>query len=353
MRAIPALLAVAATLVAREATAEDLRLSWHAPPGCPTERQVRDAALRTVPSEAPREHLDAEVEVERGERWTVTIRTKRAGIAAAERRLDATSCEALADATAVILALALVPSQPDESPPIGAPGSAQGPGEVAGPPSPSTAAAAAADPGAAPVAASAPTPTPIAAAAPAGAAPDAVDRAAPSREPYAHALAAGASLATDGTTLPGPALGVRASVGWTPSRARLELAGAAYADQSKTTGISAAGATFTLLVAGARGCWAIVRDAVELSPCAGADVQIVKAHGYGASANYDASAAWLSATGGALVRVPVTRWLALRGDVDAVVPLSRPTFVVEGDGAVHRPKALGVRAGIGAELLFL
>ncbi len=69
--------------------------------------------------------------------------------------------------------------------------------------------------------------------------------------------------------------------------------------------------------------------------------------------NYDAKGAWMSAAAGALVRLPIASWFALRADADAVVPLSRPRFVVEGDGAVHRPSALGVRAGIGAELLFL
>ena len=79
----------------------------------------------------------------------------------------------------------------------------------------------------------------------------------------------------------------------------------------------------------------------------------MRARGFGAASNYDASAAWMAATGGVLLRLPVTSWLALRADADAIVPLSRPTFVVEGDGAVHRPASLGARGAIGAELLFL
>jgi hypothetical protein len=172
-------------------------------------------------------------------------------------------------------------------------------------------------------------------------------------ESFAHALAASASLHADGTTLPSAALGGRAALAWTPSRLRLEGGGAYFSEQSKTTGTSAAGAAFTLLVADARACWAVARSGVELSPCIGADVEVVQARGFGAAKNYDASAAWVSATGGALLRVPVTSWLALRADAGAVVPLSRPRFVVEGDGAVHRPAPLGVRGGIGAELLFL
>jgi hypothetical protein len=54
-----------------------------------------------------------------------------------------------------------------------------------------------------------------------------------------------------------------------------------------------------------------------------------------------------------LFRIPLASWLALRGDVDALVPLSRPRFVVEGDGAVHKPASLGIRGAIGAEVSFL
>jgi hypothetical protein len=173
------------------------------------------------------------------------------------------------------------------------------------------------------------------------------------RDPYAHAFTASAAFVTDATTLPSPAVGGRAGLAWTPGRARLALAGSYFSSQSKTTDTSSAGAAFTLLAAGARGCWAILRGDVEISPCAGADLQMVSAKGFGATTNYDASAAWISATGGGLVRVPVTSWLALRGEADALVPLSRPRFVVEGDGAVHKPAAIGVFAAIGAELLFL
>ena len=79
----------------------------------------------------------------------------------------------------------------------------------------------------------------------------------------------------------------------------------------------------------------------------------MKAHGFGAASNYDASAAWVAAAGGALVRVPVRSWLSLRADADALVPVTRPRFVVEGDGAVHQPASIGLRAAIGAELHFL
>jgi hypothetical protein len=117
---------------------------------------------------------------------------------------------------------------------------------------------------------------------------------------------------------------------------------------------SETGARFSLTSVGLRGCFAALRrGSVELAPCVGSDVQLVSATGFGADTNYSATAQWLTATGGALTRFELTSWLALRGRAEAFVPLSRPTFIVEGEGAVHRPPTLGAAASVGAELRFL
>lgn len=334
MRAVNVLAALAVALAAPRAWAGELHLSWRAPDGCPSQKQVHDAAVRSAEASSG-EALDADARVEHGDRWSVTIRTTRSGSAAAERRLEAASCGALADATAVILATALIPA--GEAPALA---SADGPASAGAASGPASAAGPAAASASGPAAASAPA--------------SERDRAAAGADgPYAHALAASAALVTDSTTLPSPALGGRAGLAWTPGRARIELAGSYFADQSRTTPASSAGATFSLLTTGGRGCWAIVRGDIELSPCVGGDAQVISARGFGAAQNHDRGAAWFSVTGGALFRVPVASWLALRADADVNVPLSRPRFVVEGDGAVHKPAAFGVRAGIGAELLFL
>ena len=339
---------VASALVAGKAVAgDDLRLSWQAPAGCPQASQVRDAALRAVARERrDGEPLEADARVEHGERWTVVIRTRRAGVAAAERRLDATSCGALADATAVILALALIPEAP--APLATTPPEAQLTAPLPAATTPPAGEATAPSPATTRVA----EPPPLAAVAPVAPRAGGAEHR-PSDRVSTHSIGVSASVATDATTLPAPAVGGRAALAWTPGPARVELGGGYFSDQSKTTGTSPAGASFTLLVAGGRGCWAVARGAIELSPCIGAEVAIVNARGFGAASNYEASAAWVSGAGGALLRVPVAPWLALRADADALVPLARPRFVVEGDGAVHQPGSLGVRGAIGAELLFL
>lgn len=107
----------------------------------------------------------------------------------------------------------------------------------------------------------------------------------------------------------------------------------------------------TSLAAGA--CYTLLEDAVEVAPCAGGSIHWVSAEGFGATANYDASARWVSADGGLLARAPLTSWLALRARADGLVPLGRPTFAVENEGVVHRPPPFGVRAALGVELNFL
>ncbi len=297
----------------RSALAQQLHLSWRAPAECPSEEQVKSAVVRAAAQNRTNESVAADVLVEHtGERWMVSISTKRAGVAAEERHLVANTCEALADATAVILALSLVPPT------------------------------------------DAPFAEPKARAKPFSPADVPADKTDVAQDAYAHLLAVNASLIGDALTLPSPALGGRVGVAWTPNRARIELAGSYFAGQSKTTETTAAGADLTLLTVGARGCWAFLRSAIELSPCIGADLQRIQARGYGAlTSNYDTDVAWFSAAAGALARVPVTRWLALRADADLVVPLSSLQFVVEADGVVHDPTSIGIRGGIGAEVFFL
>ena len=341
MRAISFALALVVMLAARRAAAEDLRLTWKAPAGCPSGERVREAALKSA-GKAGLEPLEADARVEQGERWKVTIRSTRNGTAAEERTVEGASCAAVADATAVILAIAMIPPGKDAA----AAGKAKGAQEEAE----AGATVAARVEAIAATPASAPS---TSASTSASTSTSTRERPAAPARTEKHGFAGNLGAATDGTTMPAAALGGRVGLAWTPGRARVEIVGAFFSAQSKTTATSAAGARFNLLVAGVRGCFALLQGAVELSPCVGVDLQTMSAKGFGATQNYDANGAWMSAAGGGLVRVPLASWFALRADVDAIAPFSRPTFVVEGDGAVHRPSAIGARAGIGAELLVL
>lgn len=323
---------------ARADAAELLRLSWDAPKGCPSGESVRSAAVRNAPASAIA--LEADAVVSHRDRWTVTLKTRRPE-ASGERVLEAASCTALADATAVILALALVP-----------------PGEEAVPPPPVAANATA-------IATATPEPPAVTTTATATANPAPIPpspaedrpRSSPpksaSKNDGPPALAVGGFAATDATTLPAVALGGGGLIAWTPGALRIEALVSAFGGQSRTVGQSTAGARFTMTSVGAGACYTVLKTAIELAPCAGGSMHWVSAEGFGATANYDASARWAAVDAGLLARAPLTSWLALRGRVDGLVPLGRPSFEVENEGVVHKPPPFGIRAALGVELNFL
>jgi hypothetical protein len=289
---------------------------------------VRAATLRNVDARgAKSELLEAEALVEQrpsssgGAPWRVRLATRR-GTSTGEREIEAATCAGLAEATAVVLALALVPQEPE--PDTSAPASDR----------------------ATPAATSAPRPPNH-------------DRVVPRKsvsvkERRAHALALGASVVGDASTLPSPAIGGSATLAWTPGRFRLEADARRWGSQSGSLAGAHAGARFTMTSLGGRACFAAAKtDDFDFSPCAGADANLISALGFGAETNYSPDAAWAAMTGGALGRITLGPWLAIRTRVEAIVPLSRPTFVVENEGNVHRPATFGVAASLGIEALFL
>ena len=376
---------------------EMLRLDWRAPAGCPSAKAVRDAAIRSSGAAAAETSpLDVRADVEHGARWRVTIQTSRDGAASATRSLEAASCSALAEATAAVLGVALIPAhplartEPEPSPTAAAaattPATATAAAAATTPatataaaaattPATGTAAAAATTPATGTAAAAATTPaTPTAAAAaaaPAAPPPPTTSSAplasssaslasSPAEQPVAtggqeaRRFALGIELAGNAGVLPAIAPGARVALAWTPRAFRVEVAGGYFSGQSRTTdGSRAAGARFGLLTVGGRGCWAALRGGFDLGPCAGVDIVHMTAGGFGAPTNFDASGTWAAGALGGLARIPLTRSFALRADLDAIVPFSRPRFVVENDGAVHKPAGVGARAAIGAELNFL
>lgn len=316
-----AVLAVALAFVPSTAHAADerLRLRWTAPPECPSEADVHAAALRGVDPAASGGVLEADavvVATKAGSAWRLELVTRRGG-RTGERAIEASTCQGVADAAAVLLAIALGPSEA---------GSAEVEPRAPEAPPPATPAADA-------------------------------DRSELRRRAAVgrpRALALGIAGALDTATLPVVAVGGALSVGWTPGRARVELETRVLASQSATLEASQAGADFSVLTFGARGCFAVVHGgSLEVSPCAGADVHFGSAAGYGARTNFDASARWTALTGGVLLRAPLASWLAVRARADLAVPLARPDFVVQNEGSVHRPAAAAALVTAGLEANFL
>jgi hypothetical protein len=134
VRSLSFVAAVWLSLAARDASArERFRLSWSAPAGCPTAEDVRAAALRGAEPDVPDRNAAAPAVVDEPEleasarvssrqvgavtQWTVELQTRR-GALTGERTIEASSCAGIAEATAVVLGLALLSGSPASEPEI-------------------------------------------------------------------------------------------------------------------------------------------------------------------------------------------------------------------------------------------
>src|SRR5262245_48356488 len=86
-------------------------LTWQAPAECPDQTYVRGEVEQLLAGGEPRPvHVDARARIERANErdWRVWLTTTRDGITG-ERTVESDSCRSLADATALIVALAIDP----------------------------------------------------------------------------------------------------------------------------------------------------------------------------------------------------------------------------------------------------
>lgn len=360
------------------AQSETLVLTWSAPHGCPSESEVTSAVLRNATlknagnrsSEAPTV-LVARAQV--SERagggaqlpWYVRLYTQR-GDARGQREIEAESCAALAQATAVVLSLALLDLKeeaPDES-------DAQTP-PIAGLENENTrkTSGAAQDS----VQSSKTEPIPelksdrrrTKARRPAenasrntlskqkGATPRPASASASAGTPWLARFSAGARGGFTFGTLPRPAPGGALSVAWLPGAFRLEVDAKMWGEQSQSIEDTPSGADLLLRSLGVRACLrARSSPRLELSPCVGSELHLLRARGFGSDANYDTNANWPALTGGLLGLVKLTSKVALRADIEGQIPLARPRFFVERIGTVHRIPPWAVAALFGAEVHF-
>jgi hypothetical protein len=328
--AIPA--TALACLVAARAGAADppaVVLEWQGPEDCQASPRVASEVRRLVGAERARARLGARVKIERrGRRWHVVLATEPAGHGTT-RELDAESCGAAADAVAVILALTLDPSR------------ALGGEEDAAPP---------------PVDAARAPDAPAPPSSDAGGAPDAVTESPPAADagevaPFPIFLFANG--ASDTGSLPRAGLGFGGGVGALASHFELE-ATLAYFPTVKTEleATPARGGSFTMLVADLRGCVLAEASVFSFGPCAGGELTRMHAEAFGVTTPIAASAVWGSVVAGALVRARISRLLSPRLSAGATFPFARPTFEVEGLGAVHRPAAIALQIAGGMEVHF-
>ncbi len=301
--------------VAQARAAEGVSLSWTAPPSCPTRDDVLLDVESILRDSGARHGVDATAVVTRaasGDRWSVELAIS-SHQGAGERVFDASSCEQLARAVALIVALAVDPTRTVVAKP-----------EAPPPP---------------------PPPPP----------------ASPSLGP-ALRLGIFASGVTEVGTLPELAVGFEGGLALRYGRGRLDGYASLWGSQRAADPLRPAqGVDLALVGAGGRACVAVLRTrnlGADLSPCLGLDLQRMVGEGYGTGATaFTQDGVWTTGRAGVLGSWFLLPSLAVRVSADVLAPLARPSFVVLGaDGSVtevlHRPATFGARFGAGAELFF-
>ena len=316
-------LAFAVTVVGRVAAARadagsGFAFEWRAPEGCPPASAVEDEIAHLLGGPA-REHvrddLRVQATVERGSLWLVTLETT-SKMANGHRTIEAATCQALANATAFIVALLIDPdavaartskprgNEPQPPPPPAEPTSGKG------------------------------------------------------RPPGVRAtlVLLGAAAAGNLGVLPSPDVGVSASVGMVRPRWRIEARATYDPRQVRSDALanpSGAYGRFSFITGTLAGCMTFSRSMLEFGPCAEAEFGAVHGEGIGATRTTSHTSPWLGVGAGGLLAIKVTGGLYLAMHADAVVPLWRPRYVLENvQVPIFRSASVGGRLTAGVELRF-
>jgi hypothetical protein len=348
--------ALATSLGSGAASAQTLplTLSWSAPPQCPTAEEVRREVVRqahVVPGRTP-PPLDADARVEPvGQRWRVELRTTRAGIDGYQT-LEDESCELLARATALVLALALYdpgeaaprpPSAPDtprvEPAPRRRPSPAEGQATLAAEPAP------------APVEPSpAPPPPRSPDLAPSSPPSVAVTPAPTPQRSVAWGLAADARVSRG--PLPETNLGLSLGIDARRGRwlARLRLVGGPATEQTSAAApdvqgrYQAWGASVGACIVGRP------ESRLSLAACAELDASLLVGSSSGAARDGTTYAPWYAAGPAALARIRVSRRTRLELGAGLAVSLDRPRFALRHLGDVYEVPRLAPSATAGVSV---
>jgi hypothetical protein len=324
-------LALAATLAepALPPVPEEPVLRWAAPETCPeaAEVEARLAALLGGPPAPGDVRIDATIERDDAGVHRLKVAVESAS-GSTRHELSSPRCEELADAVALVAAVALDPLS-----------------TVAGtapPPSPQPKPEPEPEP-------AEPTPVPV----PTPSTKD--DDQPPSGKPPARRqkLQVGLrpELALDFGPLPRVAVGGGFALALLGRRWRIELGPVLLAArQAAASSVPEATAEVSLVAGRARGCAALGVAIVEFPLCAGLEIGALRGRGTGTTLEARRDAAlWVAGVGGPGIAVVPRRFIAVVAGIDIVVPFYRPAFDIGGE-LVHRARPVGLRAILGVEV---
>jgi hypothetical protein len=328
---------------ARAAHGQDqalVSLTWTAPSECPTEEQVRSQAVRLLagPPIRPDRRVFATAQVVHLATgpWRVELSMSSA-TAEGKRSVESSTCNGLADATALIIAIMVDPDRATAA--AAAPGASStsegGASGSQGATAPAT-----------PIATRTATPRPAA-----------IGETAPfSRLRFS----AGAWALLDATTLPAPAYGVGLGAAVTMGRLRFDVGGGFLPDRTYSVSSDPGVGADMRLLSGSGDVAYVIRLAnptsdLDLALGGGVEATYIHAEGVPLRApvvGVAGDAVWAALRAGATLTAPIYRPVFVHLEVLGVVPLERPPFVINPIGTVHQPWYVSARLGVGAEVHF-
>jgi hypothetical protein len=269
--------------------------------------------------------LAAEARVEKREHGFHLSLSWRTAAAAATRELEGESCQELAQAAALMVALAAGPQAPSEE--AGAVG-VESATSAARPNSPA-AALASAEPQP-----SRPPASPRARAAAASLFSDTL------------VVSARAGVSVDTGSLPSASIGVLGGARLTSGASSLAVDALVFAPKQAETPFG--GGRFWLGVVSLEPCHAFAFGRLTLTPCAAAEVHVMPSRGLDLDSSEESVASFLRVGAGAALGVRLASHMRVFIGGFALWAPSRPRFVVEAE-PVFRPAALSARAATGFE----
>lgn len=309
-RVLPSL----ASLIAIQGHATSARafdLDYAPPAGCPSKDWLREQ-LASVPGNE-RSDIHAQLHIEgAANSWTARLEI-RSSLATDTRTLQGETCQAVVDASAVILSLAFAPPTAAAEPPA--------------------------------------QPTPTRRVEPS---PNKLPTVAIPAAPPEPTFAFGVSGLFDLGSFPKATAGIEtyASLRSPHSPFQFEVHGFALLPQDGTVANRPwEGASFLALGAGARGCvfWG---SALSLGPCAGPSLSWIRANGFGADDPASVDVWDISADSSIVTNLSVHPLALLRAHAGLVVPLRHREFVIQDGGQVFDRSALSFRLALGAAVRF-
>ncbi|HEY3253779.1 MAG TPA: hypothetical protein VGJ91_07520 [Polyangiaceae bacterium] len=167
-------------------------------------------------------------------------------------------------------------------------------------------------------------------------------------------LKLGTSAVFDLGTMPHVDLGVAGRVGATGRTWSAALEGAYWllAERRAFSQTSEIGGTFSWWSLAAIGCVAVKDGLPRIELCAGPELGRVAGHGFGFPAAHDAAGLRFGFQAMAEVHLPLSRRLRLRAGVGvATVLFGRHDFYIDGL-ELHHPQLIAGRAALGADFIF-